>query len=363
MTKAFSRAAVAWMLFLSLCAACGGDGKNGRTIAVDQFFDTYLSTLCDSSSRYSSGIITATNKGTCPKAIMDSLFAWPFFHAGRNTVFKQKVYLLRQAEVKGWLSLDADQAKVCFETIDRMQPYNPLDVRLLDIPECALVFTGKKIINDFCTQDEECEGGWCNFSGGACPGRCVLYRRQGEPCNENLDRCEPGYACLSSGCARLSRGEKGDPCTADEHCLSYLYCKKAEGDLAGICFEKKGIGRSCEKPNECLTGLDCVDSLCQGLEIPNTVGADCSEVKMCNYFSRLECAREGSVYTTCRTFPSGEGSPCTFQCSDQFYCNPLSGTCTYFSRLDEPCGVYYQCSSLYCGPGGLCLMPECEQTF
>jgi len=359
MKKAIETAVGIWVW---CCLACD-DSSATSTMTVDQFFDTYLTTLCNSAAQYTNGIINASNKGSCKTAIMDSLFHWPFFHAGRNTVFKQKVYLLRQAETKGWLSVDAHQAQVCFDTVSRMQPYNPLDIHLFDIADCALVFKGKKIINDSCTQDEECEGGWCNLSGGACPGRCVLYRRDGEPCNENLDRCEPGYACLSSGCSKLSRGTKGDPCTSDDHCLNYLYCRKNEGDITGICFEKKGVGKSCVEAKECLTGLDCIDSFCQGPEIPSTVGADCSKVKMCNYFSRLECAQEGGVFTTCRTFPSSEGAPCTFQCVDQFYCNQQSGTCTYFSRLNEPCAAYYQCSSLYCSKGGLCLMPECEQTF
>jgi hypothetical protein len=355
------------ILFLTLCAAalflttCDGSSSSKKTMSVDTFFETYRETLCDSSSKYSDGIINASNKSSCSAAIMESLFAWDFFHAGRLTVFKQKVYLLRKAETKGWLKIEADQAQKCFSTVSQMQPYNPLDLKLFDIADCALAFKGEKIINDQCYQDEECDSGWCNLAGGACPGRCVLYRKQGEPCNENLDRCEPGYTCLTSGCSRLSSGAKGEPCMADEHCASYLYCKKGEGDATGICFEKKGIGKSCEETRECLTGLTCTDTTCQGAELPDTAGADCSATKLCNYFSRLECGRDGESYT-CRTFPSGESDQCTFQCGSQLYCSPNTYTCTYFSKLEEPCGKYYECSSLYCNDAGFCDMPECEQT-
>ncbi len=348
---------------LLLLTACDDAGDGKKTMPVDEFFETYLKTLCDSSSKYSDGIITASNKASCAQAIMESLFAYDFFHAGRPTVFKQKVYLLRKAETKKWLSIDAEQAQKCFSTVGQMQPYNPLNIQLFDIAECAIAFEGEKIINDQCYQDEECDDGWCNLSGGACPGRCVLYRQQGEPCNENLDRCEPGYTCLSSGCSRLSSGAKGEPCMADEHCASYLYCRKgSETDATGICFEKKGVGKSCEEPRECLTGLTCIEETCQGPEIPDAVGADCSASLLCNYFSRLECGKTGENTFACRYFPANEGDPCTFQCGSQLYCSPQTYSCTYFSKLEEPCGKYYQCSSLYCGDAGFCDMPECEQT-
>jgi len=329
-------------------------------MSVKTFFDTYLETLCASSAGYSDGIINSSNKGTCAETIMDSLFAWDFFHAKRFTVFKQKVYLLRLAETRKWISIDALQAEQCFKVITQMHPYNPLDIKLFDIPDCALAFTGEKIINDSCFQDEECDSGWCNLAGNYCPGRCVLYRNQGEPCNENLDRCEPGYACLSSGCSRLSSGAKGDPCMTDGHCASYLYCKKGSAsDASGICFEKKGVGKGCELASECLTGLECIDETCQGPEIPATVGADCSATKICNYFSGLECSKDD---LTCRLFTTEEGGSCTLQCGSQLYCNPTDYTCTLFSKLEEPCGQYYQCSSLYCNDSGFCSMPECEQT-
>jgi hypothetical protein len=357
------RLLIAALCGMAFCIASCGDVKNGRkTMKVDDFFDTYLATLCESSSKYSDGIINGSNKDSCSQAIMESLLAWDFFHAGRLTAFKQKVFILRRAETKKWLSIDAAQAEECFKTIGQMQPYNPLDIRLFDIPDCALAFTGEKIINDLCFQDEECDNGWCNLAGGACPGHCVLYQRQGAPCNENLDRCEPGYVCLSSGCSRLSSGAKGEPCMTDEHCASYLYCKKGEGDASGICFEKKGINKGCTESNECLTGLTCTDSICQGPEIPDTAGADCSASKLCNYFSRLECGRDGESFT-CRTFQTKEGDQCTFQCGSLLYCSPQTYTCTYFSKLNEPCGEYYECSSLYCNQAGICDMPECEQSF
>ncbi len=341
--------------------ACEAANNTDKTISVDDFFKTYLEALCESSSKYNNGIINASNKSSCSQAIMESLFAYDFFHVGRRTVFKQKVYLLRKAETRQWLSISAEQAEKCFLIVKQMQPYNPLDIKLFDIPDCALAFRGKKIINDLCFQDEECDRGWCNLQGTDCPGRCVLYRQQREPCNENLDRCEPGYTCLSSACSRLSSGVKGEPCMADEHCSSYLYCKKNDADASGICFEKKGIGKTCEANNECLLGLTCTELTCQGPEIPDTVGADCSVSKTCNPFSRLECGKEGETYS-CRTFPAGEGDSCSFQCGSQLYCSPQTGTCTLFSKPEEACGQYYQCSSLYCNDSGFCAMPECEQT-
>ncbi|HNT28319.1 MAG TPA: Dickkopf N-terminal cysteine-rich domain-containing protein [bacterium] len=351
------------MLVLALMlGACEGTKSEKAKMPVDEFFQTYLQTICGSAAEYSGGIITSANKDSCVDSIKESLLVWDFFHTGRKTVFKQKIYLLRLAEKREWLSVDADQAQKCFDIISQMHPYNPLEIRLFDIPDCALAFKGLKIINDQCFQDEECDNGWCNLAAGACPGWCVLYRRQGEPCNENLDRCEPGYTCLSSGCSRLSTGAKGEPCMSDDHCASYLYCKKTEGDDIGICFEKKGIGKTCAEDNECIVGLTCIDEQCQGPEIPNSLGADCSASKVCNYFSRLECGVNGETYA-CRAFPAEEYAACTLQCDKKFYCDPFDHKCSYFKGEGEPCGQYYQCSTLYCAKGGVCEMPECEQIF
>lgn len=339
--------------------SCGGT-ETKATMPVITFFDTYLKSLCDSASTYESGIITAVNKDSCPDAIKGTLIPWTFFHANEKVIFKSKERLLQVAEANKWMTIDEAQAKTCFDIVTKLQPYNPLDISLFDISECALAFKGKKIINDECYQNEECENGWCNQEGNSCPGRCVQYKKKGQSCDQNMDKCETGYVCRDSGCSQLSAGIAGDPCSNDDHCSAYLYCRKLEGNASGNCFKKKPVGSSCEDAKECITGLECSagttgEKICQGKKLPEKNGEDCSGTLQCNPFAEMECYNN-----KCQPYQSMSGVACAVQCKGAFFCDPATKKCQLFRNLNEPCLSYYECSSLYCNTKlGVCEMPQC----
>ncbi len=338
-----------------LISACSGESKK-ETIKVEDFFTSYLTLICDTAASYTGGLVSVSGKATCPSAILDIPIPYTYFHESELTIFKQKKNLLMRAELDGVMEIEKEQAQKCFDVIKEMAPYNPLDIRLLDIAECAMAFKGSRVVNDHCAQDEECDNGWCNLSS-ACPGRCVLYKTKGQACNSSLDRCEPGYVCRNSGCSRVSQGNAGDPCSNDKDCISYLYCRKlSQDDSTGTCFRRKGLKEKCTLDGECLTGMKCLDDVCSGGNIPDKAGADCSESKLCNYFSKLEC----SEALTCRAFSKKPDEPCTLQCEGALYCDRATKVCKRARFEDDPCTNYFECTSLYCASEGVCKYPECQ---
>ena len=349
---------IATLLFgiILLIGSCGdGDDTKMKTMSVNEFFTEYLQTLCEASAQCNGGFITTTNSGSCPSIIRSLSQPYEFFHQRELVVFNQKLEALKRAGTNQQLLIDKEQAAVCFNIVKELEPCNPLKVSLFDIVECQKAFIGETYPHNPCFQDEECEGGWCDINGTQCPGTCVLYREANQACNDRIDKCEPGYACRGSGCSKVTQGEAGDPCTSDEHCSDYLYCKINEGDAAGLCLRKKEAGKACVTSEECVIGLECIENQCLGTLIENTAGGQCdNETRFCNYFSRLECSPSG----ICQALPNAANQMCTYICETPFYCSPSQKKCLYMSEGGQQCESNEACKSYLCS-NGVCIVPDC----
>lgn len=352
------RKLITFFLFASflLIGSCGGDDNKGmETLPVPGFFSEYLETLCDASAQCNGGFITQANANYCP-GIMSSLSSpYEFFHRKELVIFNQKYEALKRAGANQQLLIDKKQVAVCLEIIKQLEPCNPLKVSLFDIVECQKAFIGQTLPHNPCYQDEECAGGWCDLNGGKCPGSCVLYREANQACNDRIDKCEPGYACRGSGCSKVTQGVAGDPCSSDEHCSDYLYCRINEGDAAGLCLKKKEAGKVCVTSEECVIGLECVDNKCLGTLIENSAGGQCDNTtRFCNYFSRLECSPAG----VCQPLPNGPNQLCSTVCEPPFYCSGSQKKCIYMSEGGQQCEANEACKSYLCS-SGICIVPDC----
>ena len=372
MKKLLSIAALVLIL-----SSCGGESKsNEGEMNTANFFDRYLNTLCTAATKCTSGFVNAENVSFCPKTLFNSSKPFEAFHKGESVIFKHKYEMLKDAEEMGWISLDMAQAENCFSIISQMEPCNPLDVQLLDIPECASVFKGTKQLRDDCNQDEECKNGWCNTRGDVCPGSCVDYKQPDQNCNSSIDRCVIGYECRSSGCSKSSTGVVNDPCVSNSDCTTFLFCYVKEGDSFGVCLKRKGEGLACTDANECVVGLSCVDNICTRSRISDTIGSPCGVqdekdeegndiVLECNRFSKLECG----ATNVCQKMPAGSNLQCSESCdTDQgLYCDSSSHTCQWPKSAGVPCTQNEQCISMYCavvsGTEGeevkVCQDPQC----
>lgn len=348
-----------WILsFALLLASCGGDSKSDSgEMNMANFFENYLNTLCEAASKCTSGFVNDENLSYCPKIILNSTEPFEGFHKGESAVFKHKYEMLKNAEEMGWISVDMAQAEVCLSTISNIKPCNPLaDVHLLDISECAAVFNGTKTLKQECNQDEECKNGWCNMRGNLCPGTCVDYKPANQSCN-TLDKCVPGYECRSSKCAKLTPGDKNEPCINNSDCNISLFCYIKEGDTYGTCLYRQEEGKACTVDDECVVGLSCVNNICNRSRISDTVGAKCGEqpetdengnniVIECNRFSKLECG----LTNVCQKMASNSNLQCSKFCDTDagLYCDSSSHTCQWPKTAGLPCTSNEQCASLYC---------------
>ena len=352
--KKFVVALVSVLIFLS----CGGESKStGGGMNMANFFDTYLNTLCNAASKCSSGFVNSANIYFCPRVILNSVEPFEAFHKGEQAVFKHKYDMLKHAEEMGWVTVDMAQAEQCFLIISQMEPCNPLDVQLLDIPECANVFKGTKQMRQECNQDEECKNGWCNMRGNLCPGTCVEYKQPEQSCNSSMDKCIVGYECRSSGCLKTSTGVVNDPCVSNDDCTTFLFCYIKEGDSFGTCLRRKGEGQACSVVDECVVGLSCVNNMCTRSRVSDNIGAPCGVqeekdengnniVLECNRFSKLECGPSN----VCQKVPSNSNLQCVNMCDTDngLYCDPDSHTCQWQKSAGTQCVRDEQCASLFC---------------
>jgi len=350
--------------------SCGEDKEDDRyQYNMINFFNTYLQTLCKSAATCNSGFVNATNVAFCPDIILNYTEPFSGFHKKENVIFRQKFELMKSGETMGFVLVDMDQAEICLKLIeDSTALCNPFDVQLLDIPECAKIFSGTKYIKQDCYQDEECFNGWCDTSGDRCPGSCVEYKQADQDCNSSLDKCIPGYTCRTSGCSKSSDGKAGEPCTSDDGCSSFLFCKIDDGDAIGNCFKKVGEGAVCLEENECVEGLACVNNQCTSSRVGNEVGSKCGTEEpateedepieyTCNIFSKLECGPQNS----CQKLSNQPNYPCTTMCDKSLYCDLNLGVCQYQGDIGRPCSVNEQCTSMYC-LNGVCVIPECLES-
>lgn len=346
--------------------SCDNEKKEDPYLpSMTTFFAQYLNTVCDAATKCTSGFVAQNTVLHCPDVLMYNPFPFQGFHKGQKTVFRHKYDMMISAETMGWVFVDMEQAELCFSVIAKMEPCNPFDVQLLDIIECAKVFSGSKFIKQECFQDEECDNGWCDLKGNRCPGNCVEYKQPDQSCNSSLDRCAPGYACRSSGCSKASEVKPGDPCSGDDDCGSFLFCRITGGDKLGNCFKRQSEGEPCVEVKECVVGLSCISNLCTRSRISDQVGAPCGAqaekdedgnpiILECNAFTKLECGPQN----TCQRISADSNMPCANKCDKGLYCDSNSGTCQWQKTAGLPCTGHESCLSFYC-LNSVCAVPQC----
>lgn len=340
-----------FLIFVLLLVSCGGESDSEESsMAMSDFFDRYLNTLCTASSKCTSGLVNANNLSSCPNVLRNSAKPFEGFHKGESVVFKHKYEMLKNAEDMGWITVDAAKAEECFALIAEMEPCNPLDVQLFDIAPCAEALNGTKTLKQECNQDEECKNGWCS---GGCPGSCIDYRQPEENCNSSLDKCVPGYECRSAKCSESNTGQKGEPCTGNSDCAALLFCFFAnENDTIGNCLKRKPEGSACKVSDECVIGLACLNSKCT--RSGGKEGAPCGPYKdengedtllECNRFDKLECG----LSNVCVRMSAATNLQCAESCDPDkgLYCDEVTHICKT-PRNSGTCSKNEECVSLYC---------------
>jgi hypothetical protein len=140
----------------------------------------------------------------------------------------------------------------------------------LNSPPCK-VHSGTGQEGDACMPYYQALGDDCDV-GLQCLGTCMVVvelvaKVEGEPCDLQTDRCEPGTACLASAddptgpasCLRLPGA--GEPCTVG--CDVGLSCDFADGGTERVCKAPPTEGQPCGSlPYECAEGLWCDAGTC-----------------------------------------------------------------------------------------------------
>ncbi|MCA9704418.1 MAG: hypothetical protein KDK70_01065 [Myxococcales bacterium] len=140
----------------------------------------------------------------------------------------------------------------------------------LDVPPCK-VHSGQGQEGEACQMYPLAMGDDC-APELRCLGTCMVVptltaRVEGEVCDPQTDRCEPGTACLPapddpvgvSSCLRLP-GE-GQPCTYG--CDVGLTCELTADGSAALCVAPPGEGQPCGSyPYECAAGNYCDANVC-----------------------------------------------------------------------------------------------------
>ncbi|KAF6024706.1 hypothetical protein EB796_016987 [Bugula neritina] len=98
-------------------------------------------------------------------------------------------------------------------------------------------------------KDSSCDPGddCINYNGiEACGPTCSLGCNEVQFCSDKL--CLPTYAL---------------PCSSDDDCGPYNYCKKKETSISGSCDFSLKVGGSCKANGRCGFNEECVDGICE----------------------------------------------------------------------------------------------------
>ncbi|MGZ3439973.1 MAG: hypothetical protein ACXVDD_10665 [Polyangia bacterium] len=151
----------------------------------------------------------------------------------------------------------------------------------------------------------------------------------------------------------------GSACGDDAQCTS-AYCKKAAGQVCGVCGMRSPAGVACSVDDDCDFTLACAMSVCVA---HGAVGATCDGGHPC----ATPNVCKGGVCAT----PAGAGQPCDPVVKDcdatqALYCNPTTRICAQatFAGAGQPCGLvnggFVGCSgSGHCKLGAASLMGTC----
>lgn len=215
---------------------------------------------------------------------------------------------------------------------------------------------------------------------GGIPEVCP-FRPTIDDCQVGEDQPAPGQCAAGEGCYWLTP----PPCAADEDCREGTVCRPsdlfldADGEPVPVCQEDLdmdgelepaarafcqtvlsdgAVGDDCERFDDCVDGLTCIDGTCQ----PYCCGDDdCAPDEFCFYNVEQRGAALGGRIGTCRTCQECTLTP-NGGCGEDEGCYVFEGCATCLPAggvLDgEACVNANDCS-----PGSACVRPTPDAAF
>jgi hypothetical protein len=216
-----------------------------------------------------------------------------------------------------------------------------VELRAEDDVPCASPFTGTVPNAGACTLWNDCASGWCDTSGGTCPGTCTAWLGEGDPCF-TAGECGPGLACgLDGTCVpEPPLASEGQSCAAAD-CAVGLFCEWP----SMTCRPEGAAGAACSGSGDCRPGFGCAaNATCQPYL---AAGANCGTT------DTVCIPGTSCVEGLCRVWPRA-GEPCNDidrWCLDS-WCD--AGTCRAYLAEGAVC------EGDVCGPGLECT-GSCEK--
>ncbi len=149
------------------------------------------------------------DQANCEAAITAQADA--FLLPALQRALEDKTITVEDHEVAGCVAaLDA-------RTCDDFHPQASADV--LEVEGCTLIVRAKLTLSGFCTDDFECETGFCSHPPADTRGACKNPPQIDEECLQG--RCDDFLACSTDGICVEKLGD-GEPCGRNADCISDL---------------------------------------------------------------------------------------------------------------------------------------------
>lgn len=158
------------------------------------------------------------DQASCETAIVSQAEA--FFLPALERALADETIALQDAELPACIA--ALDARSC----DEFQPFASADV--LELAGCTSVVEPRLTLSGFCTDDFECDTGFCSHPPADTQGACKNPPQVDEECLH--DRCADGLACTVDGLCAEKLGS-GEVCTRNADCLSDLCMPDESGEL------------------------------------------------------------------------------------------------------------------------------------
>lgn len=143
----------------------------------------------------------------CEQAIANQAAA--FFTPALRRSLTDETTRLREEHIAG--CVEALEARSCGDFVPSTS------ANVLDLTGCDVVVEPRLTLSGFCTDDFECDTGFCSHPPADTRGTCKNPPSVGEPCLH--DRCADGLRCDAVGqCAE--RLDDGEPCLRNVDCVS-----------------------------------------------------------------------------------------------------------------------------------------------
>lgn len=217
------------MLALALGIGCGA-GDNGENVAnaaepadprplveaVAAAQCRSILSCCSGSERESVLGPEIADQGECEAAIVSQSEA--FLLPALQRALGAGSIELRDSQIEGCIG--ALDARMCGE----FRPLASADV--LRLAGCSEVLEPKLTLSGFCTDDFECDTGFCSHPPADTQGTCKNPSELGQPCLH--DRCASELTCSPDGMC-VEKLEDDEVCTRNSDCTSDVCAPDADG--------------------------------------------------------------------------------------------------------------------------------------